>query len=53
MLEYIKAKDYKHLVHIINLWNWEYKSLYPIDKKLFKSLVLDDANFNADAFSSG
>lgn len=49
MLEYIKAKDYKHLVHIINLWNWEYKSLYPIDKKLFKSLVLDDANFNADA----
>lgn len=49
MLEYIKVKDYKHIVHIINLWNAEYKSLYPIDKKLFKSLVLDDPNFNPEA----
>ena len=49
MLEYITIRKYKHYKHLINLWNGEFKSTYPIKKSLYKTLVLEDVHLNKDA----
>ena len=49
MLEYITIRKYKHYKHLINLWNGEFKSTYPIKKSLYHTLVLEDVNLNKDA----
>lgn len=49
MLDYIKVRKYRHLKHLINLWNVEFRSTYPIKKALYQQLILNDENFNMDA----
>ena len=49
MLQYVNIKKFRHLNSLINLWNGEYRKLFPIRKSLYKKLILEDPNLNKDA----
>ena len=49
MLEYLTIRKYKHTKHLINLWNSEFRSTYPIKKQLYRDVVLNDVHLNKDA----
>jgi ribosomal protein S18 acetylase RimI-like enzyme len=49
MLEYLTIRKYKHTKHLINLWNSEFRSTYPIKKQLYRNVVLNDVHLNKDA----
>lgn len=49
MLQYITIKEYRHLKHLINLWNCDFNSSYKIKKDLYHKLILEDVNLNKDA----
>ena len=49
MLQYVSINRFRHLNSLINLWNGEYRKLFPIKKSLYKQLILEDSNLNKDA----
>lgn len=49
MLDYVSARKYRHNRQLINLWNSEFRSTFPIKRSLFKDIVLEDENLNLDA----
>jgi hypothetical protein len=49
MLNYITARNYKHLNSLINIWNGEFRHIYKIRKNIYKEKILEDENLNLDA----
>lgn len=49
MLQYITIKEYRHIKHLINLWNSEFSSSFSIKKDIYQKIILEDVNLNKDA----